>query len=121
METTLRTQLPLDQAERARQAGFATQMIYLATNDPEINVTRALARQAGGGRDVESSNVRAVHERSLLNLRRALQELDRVEAYDSSARETKPSFQFVASRGAVCLRAEHLETWAREALASLEH
>ncbi len=50
VETTLRSGVALDQALEARRAGFVTEMVYVTTNDPEINVQRAAIRELGGGR-----------------------------------------------------------------------
>src|SRR4051794_12522635 len=40
VETTLRTTAAIDQAARARKAGFATELTFIATNSVTENITR---------------------------------------------------------------------------------
>jgi predicted ABC-type ATPase len=118
VETTLRTVAALDQAARARRAGFTTRMFYVSTNDPETNVDRALAREAGGGREVEPDTVRSVYRVSLANLPRAIHEFDTVALYDNSQDLGVPTLQLETRCGRLHYRAANTEAWAGAALAA---
>jgi predicted ABC-type ATPase len=49
VETTLRTTAAIEQAELARQHGFATQLRFVATDSIAENIARVLQRAQGGG------------------------------------------------------------------------
>jgi predicted ABC-type ATPase len=118
IETTLRTTIALDQARQARMAGFFVEMIFVATEDPEINVRRAEAREMGGGRDVLPATVREVYAASLKNLERALRELDRVAMFDNSPMGQRPTFQAEVVAGCLESSASTCKVWVRRALSA---
>jgi predicted ABC-type ATPase len=119
VRTALDTGVTLDQATLARAAGFATQMIYIATNDPAVNVRRSLARACCGGRGLDSGRVAGAYHRSLANLPRAVREFDAVLAYDNSKDGRDPLLQFQFSRGGLVRIHESLEPWAERVLAAV--
>jgi predicted ABC-type ATPase len=95
LETTLRTNAAIDQAEVARRSGFVTEMRFLATDSIAENISRVLQRAQAGGHGASEREIRAIHQASLANLRRAVSVFDRVRIYDSTARWAPP--QLVAS------------------------
>jgi predicted ABC-type ATPase len=86
VETTLRTTAAIDQAERARQSGFATEMHFVATDSIAENVARVLQRAQAGGHGASEREIRAIHQASVANLRTAIAMFERVRIYDSTAR-----------------------------------
>lgn len=68
VETTLRTTAAIDQARLAREHGFATELIFIATDSVAENVARVLQRAQGGGHGASDRDVRAIHEASVANL-----------------------------------------------------
>lgn len=118
VETTLRTVAALEQAARARRLGFGTRMFYVSTNDPETNIERALAREAGGGREVDVDTIRSVYRASLENLPRAIREFDTVALYDNSLDLGVPTLQAEIRAGRLHYRAARIEGWAAAALAA---
>ena len=113
VETTLRTLTAANQATQARRAGFTTELIYVGTNDPEINVQRAEARQSGGGRDVAPDTVRAVYAASLRNLVQALAAFDVVSLYDNSGGPHSSSLQLEIEHGQVRVVADPPQDWVQ--------
>lgn len=95
VETTLRTTAAIEQAERARGCGFATQLRFIATDSIAENVARILQRAQGGG-----------HAAS-----------ERVRVYDSTARWSPPRLVAVA-RGGRLVREGATPAWLEVALAS---
>jgi predicted ABC-type ATPase len=90
VETTLRTAAAIDQARLARKRGFATEMIFVATDSVEENIARILQRAQGGGHGASERDVRAIHKASLANLSAAIGVFERVDVYDSTARWSTP-------------------------------
>src|SRR5262249_46367918 len=99
--------------------GFATDLIFLATDSVEENVSRVLQRAQGGGHAAPERELRAIHQASLRNLRVAIDAFERVDVYDSTARWSAPRLVATSHER----RIEHLGTspsWLREALSMSE-
>ena len=88
VETTLRTTVATDQAALARKKGFATELLFVATDSVDENIARVLQRAQGGGHGASERDVRAIHESS-----------ERVRLYDSTARWTVPRLVAAAHDG----------------------
>ncbi|MBI4955816.1 MAG: zeta toxin family protein [Myxococcales bacterium] len=116
VETTLRTTAAIEQAELAREGGFATQMRFVATDSIAENVTRVLQRAQAGGHGASEREIRAIHAASVSNLRRAIATFERVRVYDSTARWTPPRLVAVARGGRVA-RQGATPSWLEAALA----
>jgi predicted ABC-type ATPase len=99
VETTLRTTASIEQAQRARASGFATEMRFLATDSIAENVARVLQRVQAGGHGASEREIRAIHQASVGNLPQALVAFDRVRIYDSTPRWTPPRLVAVARDG----------------------
>ena len=72
VETTLRTTAAIEQAELARKGSFATEMRFVATDSIVENVARVLQRAQAGGHGASEREIRAIHQASVANLRRAI-------------------------------------------------
>jgi len=90
VETTLRTKAAIEQAQFARARGFATEMIFVATDSIDENIARIVQRAQGGGHGASEREVRAIHEASLANLGSAVDAFERVDVYDSTALWSTP-------------------------------
>ncbi len=90
VETTLRSDAAIRQALAAKQAGFQTQLIYVATSDVEINIERVALRALDGGHSAPAKQLREIYARSLDNLPLAIATFDLVHVYDSSG--ARPMF-----------------------------
>jgi predicted ABC-type ATPase len=90
VETTLRSAIAIDQAERARIAGFATKMIFVATDDVQENARRVARRGLRGGHSAPVARIVEIYQRSLANLRRAIAVFDDVMLYDNSVHDKPP-------------------------------
>ena len=75
IETTLRTAITFDQAQRAKAAGFATEMRYLALHNFAMHLERVKERADTGGHSASETTLRRTYEASLANLPRALAEM----------------------------------------------
>lgn len=119
VETTLRTKAAIEQAQLAQARGFATEMIFVATDSVDENLRRILQRAQGGGHGASEREVRAIHEASLSNLAAAIDAFERVDIYDSTALWSTP--QFVAtSHGGRIERHGASPLWFEKALAMPE-
>ncbi len=90
VETTLRTRVSIEQAQLARIRGFATEMIFVATDSIDENIARIVQRAQGGGHGASEREVHAIHAASLANLSAAIEGFERVDVYDSTAPWSAP-------------------------------
>lgn len=72
----------------AQAAGYRTYLYYVATRDPEINVSRVANRVALGGHPVPADKIRARYERSLGFLLDAIRASHRAFLFDNSGDTT---------------------------------
>ena len=115
VETTLRTKAAIEQAALAHKAGFATELLFVATDSIAENVARVLQRAQGGGHGASERDVRSIHEASVANLPQAIAAFERVHLYDSTARWTPPRLVGVAHDGRV-VRHGTAPAWLERAL-----
>ncbi|WP_298017945.1 zeta toxin family protein [uncultured Castellaniella sp.] len=83
-ETVMSSPDKVDFLREARQAGFRTYLYYIATEDPEINVSRVKYRVSAGGHDVPRDKILSRYENSLRLLARAIKASDRAYVFDNS-------------------------------------
>jgi predicted ABC-type ATPase len=116
VETTLRTTAAIEQAELARKNGFATEISFVATDSIAENVARVLQRAQAGGHGASEGEIRAIHQASVANLRRAVAKFERVRVYDSTARWAPPRLVAIARDGRLVPQAAS-PNWLEAALA----
>jgi predicted ABC-type ATPase len=116
VETTLRTTAAIQQAELARQNGFATEMRFVATDSVAENVARVLQRAQAGGHGASEREIRAIYAASVANLKRAVTAFERVRVYDSTTRWAPPRLVAVV-RGGRLVRVGASPGWLEAVLA----
>lgn len=112
VETTLRTDAAIRQAEAANSAGVQTFLLVLATEDVRLNIERIAARGRMGGHSSAESDIRAICAASLANLPHSVAVFSRVECFDNSRRGVKRVRVLAFERGNVIYRADPLPAWA---------
>lgn len=70
--------------ESARSAGYATKVIFISTEDPNLNVGRILIRMSHGGQSVLLSTIPQSYEQSLKSILEARNHADDVLVYDNT-------------------------------------
>jgi predicted ABC-type ATPase len=115
-ETTLRSGITFDQAARAREAGFLTEMRYVALRDFSRHLERVKMRADAGGHSAPESVLRAIYEASIRNVPRAIREMDYVHVYDNSAWGFTPTVLLQAESGEVVYLAEDIPHWLARTL-----
>jgi len=100
----------VDSLREAQGLGFRTYLYYVATEDPEINVSRVQLRVSQGGHDVPKEKVISRYYRSLALVRDAIRHTDRAYFFDTS--ESKSLF-VAESAGGKCpeLRCDSMPNW----------
>jgi predicted ABC-type ATPase len=70
--------------ESARDAGYATKVIFVSTEDPNLNIGRILIRMSQGGQSVPLNAVPESYEESMKSLPQARKHPDDVLVYDNT-------------------------------------
>jgi predicted ABC-type ATPase len=115
-ETTLRTDITFRQANEARANGFLTVLLFVALDDVELNISRVAVRTDRGGHSAPPDEIRRIHNASMKNLSRAIQEFDQVQVFDNSRHDSGPDLVLEAIDGRIRYVADGAPAWLREAL-----
>ncbi len=118
METTLSGHSALRRMQRAKAAGYEVMLIYVALNDPQLNVDRVTERARQGGHFIEPGTVRRRIGSSLDNLPRALAIADQSVVLDNSG----PSHRRVleVADGRLTFQAEQMPRWLQDRLPAIK-
>jgi predicted ABC-type ATPase len=87
VETTLSGKGYLQMMVDARIRGFEVVLVYIGTENVEINLARIRNRVLAGGHDVPESDVRRRYQRSFENLPTAIERADHTILFDNSTEE----------------------------------
>lgn len=96
VETTLAGKHYLQMMADARIRGFEVVLVYIGTEDVEINLARIKDRVLAGGHDVPESDVRRRYQRSFKSLPIAIERADHTILFDNS---TEEGYRLVAVLG----------------------
>ena len=83
-ETVMSHPAKIELLKKTLKAGFRNYLYYVATEDPEINVSRVGIRVKAGGHKVPVNKIRSRYYRSLDNLVAAIKFTSRAYIYDNS-------------------------------------
>lgn len=92
-ESTLSSKSDLKLLERAKEAGFKTEVRYVGLKNADKAVQRVADRHQKGGHTVPEDDIRRRYERSLENLPKAIARADEVKIFDN----TKNDYAHVAT------------------------
>ncbi len=73
--------------EKSRQSGYRNYLYFVATDNPEINISRVKYRVKTGGHDVPKDKITTRYFRSLNLLREAVKYTNRAYIFDNSGSE----------------------------------
>jgi predicted ABC-type ATPase len=96
VETTLSGKIYLRMMLDAKARGFEVVLVYIGTENVEINLQRIRNRVLAGGHGVPESDVRRRYKRSLNNLAAAIRRADHVILFDNS---TEDGYRLLAVLG----------------------
>jgi predicted ABC-type ATPase len=113
IETTLRSDVTFKQAHMAKQAGFVVEMRYLALRDFRLHLERVKARADAGGHSASEATLRRIYDASLMNLRRAVEELDIVWIYDNTDLDASHPLVLEARDGEIHFVVDRPPDWLR--------
>jgi predicted ABC-type ATPase len=86
-ETVMSSHDKVEFLQKAQEKGFRTYLYYVATEDPDINISRVESRVAEGGHPVSRDKIISRYYRSLELLMEAVQYSNRAYIFDNSSFE----------------------------------
>jgi predicted ABC-type ATPase len=86
-ETVMSTPEKVALMSQARARGYDVHLVFVTTQDPEINVARVANRVALGGHDVPADAIRSRYESAMRLLPVAIEQATSVLIYDNSVHE----------------------------------
>lgn len=101
--------------EKAKTSGFRTYLYFVATEDPDINVSRVAYRVKTGGHPVPEDKIRKRYHHSLDLLFAAVQYTDRAYIFDNSSHE-RIWLAEVTNGNELEMKAEQMPLWFKTAL-----
>jgi predicted ABC-type ATPase len=82
--------------EKAQRLGYRTYLYFVATDDPEINVSRVRNRVGLGGHPVPEDKIISRYHRSLALLLEAIKHTSRAYIFDNSTDSADPQLAWIA-------------------------
>jgi predicted ABC-type ATPase len=89
---------------------------YLALRDFELHVERVKARADAGGHSGSEPILHRIYDASLMNLRRAVQEMDVVWVYDNTAIDASHPLVLEARNGEIRFLTDNPPYWLAKSL-----
>lgn len=112
METTLTGHTAVMRLQAAKNAGYTVGLIYVALDNPELNVLRVEERKRRGGHGIAPDLVRKRVATSQANLPRALAIADQAVVLDNSGTQHERVLETTAGR--VTFLGDNLPTWLHQ-------
>ncbi len=84
-ETVMSHKSKIDFLQTAKENGYRVYLYYVATEDPEINISRVNVRVAQKGHYVPPETIRDRYYKSLNNLKSAVEKTNRAYLWDNSS------------------------------------
>ena len=103
--------------EKARSAGYRTYLYYIATDDPQINISRVRNRVRLGGHPVPEDKIVSRYHRSLGLLMEAIRHADRAYVFDNSGHlQEKVWLAEITSGKVLELKTDQVPAWFKRAV-----
>ena len=96
--------------QHAKQTGYRTYLYFIATEDPEINVSRVRARVHLGGHDVPTDKIISRYWRSIDSLVPAIRETNRAYSFDNTGASLSWIAEITDGRD-VELKSDRMPAW----------
>ena len=115
-ETVMSHQSKVEFLQEAQQQGFRTYLYFVATVDPEINISRVAYRVQTGGHPVPSQKVVERYYRSLDLLIDAITYSDRAYVFDNSADDDSVLLAEITDGETLELKVDAVPLWFQTAV-----
>lgn len=117
LETVMSHPSKINMLRAAQTAGFRTYLYYIATDDPEINISRVRNRVKLGGHPVPEEKIATRYHRSLALLPDAVRATNRAYIFDNSGGRGEHTWLAEITEGETLeLKVNPVPAWFKKAL-----
>ncbi len=117
LETVMSSPDKVRLLEQARGLGYRTYLYYIATDDPEINISRVRTRVSQGGHDVPEDKIVSRYHRSLDLLMPAVRQTHRAYVFDNSSHAENRTWLAEVTNGRTLeLKTDRIPAWFKRAV-----
>jgi predicted ABC-type ATPase len=116
-ETVMSHPNKVELLEQAQHAGYRTYLYFIATDDPEINISRVRNRVKLGGHSVPEDRIAPRYHRSLDLLRDAIRHSNRAFVFDNSGENKEHTWLAEITDGRVLeLKSDEIPAWFKRSV-----
>jgi predicted ABC-type ATPase len=119
-ETVLSAPDKITFVEQAKQKGYFIRLLFIGTDNPQINAARVAHRVMTGGHDVPIQKIISRYYKSIANCERLASVVDRLYVYDNSVENVFPELLFRAVDGKLTKQYIPLHDWANIIFRAIE-
>ncbi|HUW65734.1 MAG TPA: zeta toxin family protein [Spirochaetia bacterium] len=119
METVMSMPDKIDLMRRAKSLGYEVMLVYVSTQDPDINLGRVKRRRQAGGHDVPPEKVLSRYDRSMRFLPEALAVADKADIYNNSFDNPVLIAEKTHKNGLIIYEQSPPSKWTRESIMAL--
>lgn len=112
-ETVMSHPKKIEVFENAQAEGFRNYLYFVATESPEINISRVKIRVENGGHDVPSDKIVERYYRTLNNLAAAIRVTNRAYIYDNSGAKATLIAEITSGKDIEIINS-NIPTWVRK-------
>ncbi len=117
LETVMSSPDKVRLLEQAQGLGYRTYLYYIATDDPEINISRVRTRVRQGGHDVPEDKIVSRYHRSLDLLMAAIRRTHRAYIFDNSSQAEDRTWLAEVTNGRMLeLKTDRIPAWFKRAV-----
>lgn len=103
--------------KQAQEQGYRTYLYYIATDDPEINISRVHSRVRQGGHSVPEDKIVSRYHRSLALLLEAIRHTNRAYIFDNSSDDQNRTWLAEVTDGReLVLKTDLIPAWFKKAV-----
>jgi predicted ABC-type ATPase len=111
-ETVLSAPDKISFIKKAKDTGYFIRLLFIGTDDPQINAARIALRVMDGGHDVPIPKIISRFSKSIINCAILASIVDRLYVYDNSIDNAFPELLFRANNGQLIKQYAALHDWA---------
>lgn len=117
LETVMSSPDKVDLLEKAQRFGYRTYLYYIATDDPDINISRVRSRVVQGGHPVPEDKIVTRYKRSLDLLMEAIRHTNRAYVFDNSEHSQARTWLAEITDGLVLeMKTDKMPAWFKHAV-----
>lgn len=119
METALSMPDKIDIRYRAKSLGYEVRLVFVSTQDPNINVRRVRQRYQDSGHNVPTEKIFSRYERSMRYLPQAVNIADKAYIFNNSFKNPVLIAEKTKEKGIIIYEQDQPSKWTRENIITL--